>query len=28
VDEYQKKISDKLANRIKDKLRLLYTGYG
>jgi len=28
VDEYQKKISDKLANRIKDKLRLLYAGYG
>ena len=28
VDEYQKKISDKLANRLKDKLRLLYSGYG
>ncbi|HJU79929.1 MAG TPA: hypothetical protein VJ599_10245 [Nitrososphaeraceae archaeon] len=28
VDEYQKKISDKLASRLKDKLRLLYSGYG
>jgi hypothetical protein len=28
VDEYQKKISDKLANRLKDKLRLLYSSYG
>ena len=28
VDEYQKKISDKLASRLKDKLRLLYSSYG
>jgi hypothetical protein len=28
VDEYQRKISDKLANRLKDKLRLLYSSYG
>lgn len=28
VDDYQKKISDKLANRLKDKLRLLYSSYG
>ncbi|HEX7275033.1 MAG TPA: hypothetical protein VF248_05415 [Nitrososphaeraceae archaeon] len=28
VDEYQKKISEKLASRLKDKLRLLYSSYG
>ena len=28
VDEYQKRISDKLATRLKDKLRLLYSSYG
>jgi hypothetical protein len=28
VDEYQRKISEKLANRLKDKLRLLYSSYG
>jgi hypothetical protein len=28
VDEYQRKISDKLANRLNDKLRLLYSSYG
>lgn len=28
VDEYQRKISDKLANRLNEKLRLLYTSYG
>ena len=28
VDEYQKKISDKLASRLKDKLQLLYSSYG
>ena len=28
VDEYQKDISEKLASRLKDKLRLLYSGYG
>jgi hypothetical protein len=28
VDEYQRKISDKLANRLNEKLRLLYSSYG
>ena len=28
VDDYQRKISDKLANRLNDKLRLLYSSYG
>lgn len=28
VDEYQKKISDKLASRLKDKLQMLYSSYG
>lgn len=28
VDEYQRKISDKLANRLSEKLRLLYSSYG
>ncbi|HET8847345.1 MAG TPA: hypothetical protein VFM20_01025 [Nitrososphaeraceae archaeon] len=28
VDEYQKNISEKLASRLKDKLRLLYSSYG
>lgn len=28
VDEYQKKISDKLASRLKDKLKMLYSSYG
>lgn len=28
VDEYQKKISEKLASRLKDRLRLLYSSYG
>ena len=28
VDEYQRKISDKLANRLKDKLSMLYSSYG
>lgn len=28
VDEYQKKISEKLASRLKDKLRMLYSSYG
>lgn len=28
VDEYQKKISEKLASRLKDKLQLLYSSYG
>jgi hypothetical protein len=28
VDEYQKKISEKLASRLKDKLKLLYSSYG
>lgn len=28
VDEYQSKISDKLANRLNEKLRLLYSSYG
>jgi hypothetical protein len=28
VDDYQRKISDKLANRLIDKLRLLYSSYG
>jgi hypothetical protein len=27
VDEYQKRISEKLASRLKDKLQLLYSGY-
>lgn len=28
VDDYQRKISDKLANRLNDKLRMLYSSYG
>ena len=28
VDEYQRRISDKLANRLNEKLRLLYSSYG
>ncbi len=28
VDEYQRGISDKLANRLNEKLRLLYSSYG
>lgn len=28
VDEYQKRISEKLASRLKDKLQLLYSSYG
>jgi hypothetical protein len=28
VDEYQKKVSDRLASRLKDKLRVLYSSYG
>lgn len=28
VDEYQRKISDKLANRLNEKLRMLYSSYG
>ena len=28
VDEYQRRISDKLANRHNEKLRLLYSSYG
>lgn len=28
VDDYQRKISDKLANRLNEKLRLLYSSYG
>jgi len=28
VDEYQKKISEKLASRLKDKLQQLYSSYG
>jgi hypothetical protein len=28
VDEYQKRISEKLASRLKDKLHLLYSSYG
>jgi hypothetical protein len=28
VDDYQRRISDKLANRLNDKLRMLYSSYG
>ena len=28
VDDYQRKISDKLANRLNDKLRMIYSSYG
>jgi hypothetical protein len=28
VDDYQRKISDKLANRLNDRLRMLYSSYG